>query len=65
MNIMTRDELHQLVDSLPEAALEPTEKALQHFLLETHHFHEGHEITITERVRMWRAKRWRRNRYRY
>jgi hypothetical protein len=28
---MTRDELHQLVDTLPEAALEPAEKALQHF----------------------------------
>ena len=31
MNIMTRDELHRLVDTLPEAALEPAEKALQHF----------------------------------
>jgi hypothetical protein len=117
MNIMTRDELHQLVDTLPEAALEPAEKALQHFqvwprqpppapeiermnrehhermlrsmrpgtisggggggsysvgregriqngrfsftrweertqVVETHHFHEGHEITVTKRMRM-------------
>ena len=115
MNIMTREELHRLVDTLPEAALEPAEKALQHFQLwprqpppdvermqrehqermrrsmqpgtsstgggggsysvgsggriqngrfgftrweektavvETHNFHEGHEITVTERMRM-------------
>src|SRR6266481_1877502 len=31
LNTMTREELHLLVDSLPEAALEPAEKALQHF----------------------------------
>src|SRR2546427_6438785 len=112
---MSREELHRLVDILPEAALEPAEKALQHFqiwprqpppevermqrehhermlqsmrpgtisggggggsysmgsgrrgqsghfsfsrwedktsVIETHHFHEGHEITITERLRM-------------
>src|ERR1700730_7554442 len=112
---MTREELHRLVDTLPEAALEPAEKALQHFqiwprlpppevermqrehhermlrsmrpgtvgtsggggsysvgtggqiengrfsftrseektsVIETHHFHQGHEITITERLRM-------------
>jgi hypothetical protein len=115
MNTMTREELHRLVDTLPEAALEPAEKALQHFqvwprqpppevermqrehhermlqsmrpgtisvgggggsysagsggrigngrfsftrwedktaVVETHHFHYGHEITITERLRM-------------
>ena len=28
---MSREELHQLVDTLPEAALDPAEKALQHF----------------------------------
>ena len=28
---MTRETLHRLVDTLPEAALEPAEKALQHF----------------------------------
>ena len=28
---MSRDELHQLVDMLPEAALEPAEQALRHF----------------------------------
>lgn len=112
---MSREELHQLVDTLPEAALEPAEKALQHLqiwprqpppevermnrehdermlrsmrpgtisggggggsysvgsggriqngrfsfnrweektaVVETHHFHEGHEITVTERMRM-------------
>ena len=112
---MSREELHRLVDTLPEAALEPAEKALQHFqiwprqpppevermqqehqermwrsmrpgttggaggggsystgsggrvqsghfsfsrwedktsVIETHHFHEGHEITVIERLRM-------------
>src|SRR6266568_4320497 len=112
---MSREELHRLVDTLPEAALEPAEKALQHFqiwprqpppevermqqehrermlrsmrpgtvgagggggiysvgaggqidngrfsftrsedktsVVETHHFHQGHEITITGRLRM-------------
>ncbi len=112
---MSREQLHQLVDTLPEAALEPAEKALQHFqmwppqqppeiermhrehqermrrgmrpgtggtgggggsystgsggriedghfsfsrpeagvnVIETHHFHKGHEITVTERLRM-------------
>jgi hypothetical protein len=112
---MTREELHRLVDTLPEAALEPAENTLQHFqifprqpppevarmrqehqermrrsmrpgasgtgggggsystgsgdriqdgrfsfshsedgtpVVETHHFHQGHEITITERFRM-------------
>jgi hypothetical protein len=110
---MSREELHRLVDTLPDAALEPAEKALQHFqiwppqqppeiermnrehhermlqsmrpgttggggrsysigsggrvgngrfsfshwedktaVVETHNFHVGHEITITERLRM-------------
>jgi hypothetical protein len=112
---MTREELHRLVDSLPEAALEPASASLQHFqiwprqpppevarmrqehqqrmqrsmrpgtsgsggggggystgsggriedghfsfsrpedktsVIETHHFRHGHEITITERLRM-------------
>lgn len=111
---MSREELHRLVDTLPEAAFEPAEKALQHFqiwprqpppelermrqehhermlqsmrpgtisggggggsystgsggriengrfsfsrweektaVVENHHFHQGHEITITERLR--------------
>jgi hypothetical protein len=111
---MNRDDLHHLVDTLPEAALEPADKALQHLQIwprqpppevermnrehhermlqsmrpgtisggggggsysvgsggridngrfsfsrwedktaveETHHFHYGHEITITERLR--------------
>ena len=115
MNIMTREELHRLVDTLPEAALEPAEKALQHFqvwprqpppevermnreheermrrsmrpgtisggggggsysmgsggqiqngrfsftrwedktaVVEMHNFHDGHEIMVTERLRM-------------
>jgi hypothetical protein len=115
MNIMTREELHRLVDTLPEAALEPAEKALQHFQIwprqppqkmeemreahrerflrsmrpgtvgsaggggshsigregriengrfsssrwedktavrETLHFHKGHEISVTERLRL-------------
>jgi len=112
---MSREELHQLVDTLPEAAVEPAKQSLQHFqiwppqpppeiermqrehqermrrgmrpgtggtgggggsystgsggriedghfsftrsedganVIETHHFHEGHEITVTERLRM-------------
>ncbi len=110
---MCREELHQLVDTLPEAALEPAEKSLRYFqkwppiappeierigqerkermlrsmppgtsgksmggasytvgcggrvqgrlsfshseeggpVMETHHFHQGHEITIIERLR--------------
>jgi hypothetical protein len=114
MKVMTREELHRLVDTLPQAALEPAEKTLQHFqvwphrpppkieemrqahrerflrsmrpgtsgtggggsytdvrggrvqsgrfsfshweqktnVIETHHFHESHEITVTERPRM-------------
>src|SRR5262245_19285834 len=111
---MSREQLHQLVDTLPEAALEPAEKALQHFqiwprqpppevermrrehhermlqsmrpgtisggggggsystgsggriengrfsfsrwedktaVVETHNFQDGHEITVTERLR--------------
>src|SRR5438552_18867139 len=112
---MSREELHRLVDTLPEAALEPAEKSLRYFqvwphqpppkieemrqahrerflqsmrpgttggaggggsytvgsggqiqqgrfgfthweektaVFETHNFHEGHEITVTERLRM-------------
>jgi len=112
---MSREELHRRVDTLLEAALEPAEKALQHFqiwprqpppevermrreheermlrsmrpgtvstgsgggiysggsgdriedgrfsfsrhedktsVIETHHFYRGHEITVTERLRM-------------
>ena len=109
---MSREELYRLVDTLPEAALEPAEKALQHFqiwppqpppeiermreeherrmrrpgtsgtgmgggsysggigdrmengrfsfsrhedktsVIETHYFYEGHEITVTERLRI-------------
>ena len=111
---MSRQELHRLVDTLSEAALEPAEKSLRYFqkwppiappeierigqerkermlrsmppgtsgkgmggasytvgcggrvqgrlsfshsekggpVVETHHFHQGHEITITERLRM-------------
>jgi hypothetical protein len=114
MNIMTREELHRLVDTLSEAALEPAEAALQHFqvwprqpppeidrmnrehhermlqsmrpgtisgggvgairlgaavefengrfsfsrwedktaVAEAHNFHDGHKITVTERLRM-------------
>src|SRR5882724_764638 len=31
LNTMTREELHLLVDSLPEAAIEPAKKGLQYF----------------------------------
>jgi hypothetical protein len=111
---MSREDLHQLVDTLPEGALKPAKQALQHFqiwppqqppevermqrehhermlrsirpgttgggggggsystgsggqiqhgrfsfsrweektaVVETHNFHDGHEITVTERLR--------------
>jgi len=96
---MSREELHRLVDSLPEGAVEPATKALQHFriwpqqpflqiermrqkyrssrsgaeagagqvpsgrfsvnhwedntaVVETHIFHDGHEVIVTERLRI-------------
>jgi len=100
---MSRDELHRLVDTLPEGALEPAKQALEHFriwpqqpflqiermrqkyrttgigvgnenysgssdgqvpsgrfyinhwekntaVVETHIFHDGHEVIVTERL---------------
>ena len=100
---MNREELHRLVDLLPEGALDPARQALQHFriwpqqpflqiermrqkhrasgtgvgeggypsggqvpsgrfsfnhweedtaVVETHIFHDGHEVIVTERLRL-------------
>jgi len=80
---MDREELHRLIDTLPEAVLEQAKGILDHLqtwpppppleidrirhqqrdrlrryheegnaVRETHHFHEGIEITITERMRL-------------
>jgi hypothetical protein len=105
LKFMSREELHRLVDTLPEGALEAAKQALQHFriwpqqpflqiermrqrhrpagtsvraesysgssggqvpsgrfsfnhweentaVVETHIFHDGHEVIVTERLRI-------------